>query len=105
MVVVLIGQFIKNFGGLPGAYVFMALLLTHLTISNEKFNRCDGLSMSIYSIIAVAMVGVCTGIFNALLANTGYVAPLIDASGATVAAVQNIAVKNAITFSLLDWKL
>lgn len=33
--------------------------------------------MSIYNIIAVAMVGVCTGIFNGLIAKTGYTAPTV----------------------------
>ena len=62
MVVVLIGQFIKNMGGLPGAYIFMALfadVLDHLEW--KKRFRCDGLAMCIFNIIAVAMVGVCTG--------------------------------------------
>lgn len=102
MTTVLIGQFIKNIGGLPCAYVFMALFADTLDhIEWKSTIRCDGVSMSIYSIIAVAMVGICTGVFNALLANTGYVAPSMDATGATIAVVQNVAVKNAITFSFV----
>lgn len=68
MVVVLIGQFIKNIGGLPCAYVFMALfadVLDHLEWKNNF--RCDGIAMSIYNIIAVTSVGIVTGLFNMLL--------------------------------------
>lgn len=101
MVMMLIGQFIKNIGGLPCAYVFMALfadVLDHMEWKN--CNRCDGIAMSVYNIIAVAMVGICTGIFNGLLSGAGYVEPeLID--GVTVAATQSEAVKNVITFSFV----
>ena len=101
MVMMLIGQFIKNIGGLPCAYVFMALfadVLDHMEWKNR--NRCDGIAMSVYNIIAVAMVGICTGIFNGLLSCAGYVEPeLID--GVTVAATQSEAVKNVITFSFV----
>ncbi len=76
MVIVLVGQFIKNIGGLPCAYVFMALFadcLDHLEWS--KRIRADGAAMSIYNIIAVAMVGVMTGVFNWLLSSAGYIKP------------------------------
>ena len=56
--------------------------------------------MSVYNIIAVAMVGVCTGIFNGWLAGAGYVAPeMVD--GVTVAAVQSEAVQGVITFGFV----
>ena len=77
LVVVLAGQFIKNIGGLPSAYVFMALFadcLDHLEWKHDK--RVDGAAMSIYNIIAVAMVGIMTGVFNCMLAGAGYVAPV-----------------------------
>ena len=101
MVVVLVGQFIKNIGGLPCAYVFMALfadVLDHLEWKNNF--RCDGIAMSIYNIIAVTSVGIVTGLFNMLLSKSGYVAPSL-VNGETVAAVQSIATKNAITFSFV----
>ncbi len=101
MVIVLIGQFIKNIGGLPCSYVFMALfadVLDHLEYKN-KF-RCDGIAMSIYNIIAVTSVGIVTGLFNLLLSKSGYVAPSLI-NGETVAAVQSAATKNAITFSFV----
>ena len=76
LVIVLIGQFIKNTGGLPGSYVFMALFadcLDHMEWKSDL--RIDGAAMSIYNIIAVAMVGVMTGVFNWMLAKAGYLAP------------------------------
>lgn len=101
MVMMLVGQFIKNIGGLPCAYVFMALfadVLDHMEWKNGS--RCDGVAMSINNIIAVSMVGICTGIFNGLLTGAGYVEPeLLD--GVTVAAQQSEAVKNVITFSFV----
>ena len=97
MTIMLIGQFIKNIGGLPCAYVFMALFADVLDHMEWKTGfRSDGLAMSVYNIIAVAMAGVCTGLFNGLLARNGYVAPRL-VNGVTVAAIQNEAVKNVIT--------
>lgn len=86
LVMVLVGQFIKNIGGLPCAYVFMALFadcLDHLEWKSDV--RADGTAMSIYNIIAVAMVGIMTGVFNWMLARAGYLAPF-TASGAADAA-------------------
>ncbi|MGN1040321.1 MAG: MFS transporter, partial [Candidatus Fimimonas sp.] len=52
MYVVLVGQFIKNIGGLPCAYVFMALFADGLDHIEWKSGiRCDGTAMSIYGII------------------------------------------------------
>lgn len=56
--------------------------------------------MSVYNIIAVAMVGICTGIFNGMIAGAGYVAPEI-VNGVTVAAEQTQAVKNAFIFGFV----
>ncbi len=86
LVIVLAGQFIKNIGGLPCAYVFMALFADCLDHLEWKKNiRMDGAAMSIYNIIAVAMVGIMTGVFNWMLAKAGYVAP-ITADGVSQAA-------------------
>ena len=63
-------------------------------------SRCDGIAMSVYNIIAVAMVGICTGIFNGLLTGSGYVEPELI-NGVTVAAAQSQAVKNVITFGFV----
>ncbi len=86
LVIVLIGQFIKNIGGLPCAYVFMALFadcLDHLEWKKDL--RMDGAAMSIYNIIAVAMVGIMTGVFNWMLAKAGYIAPITAESVAEAA--------------------
>lgn len=101
MIIMLVGQFIKNIGGLPCSYVFMALfadVLDHLEWKSGF--RCDGLAMSVYNLIACAMVGICTGAFNGLLASSGYVAPEI-VNGITVAAEQTAAVKSVITFGFV----
>jgi len=101
MVIMLVGQFIKNIGGLPCSYVFMAMFADVLDHMEWKYRfRCDGIAMSVYNIISVAMVGVCTGVFNGLLAKSGYIAPEI-VNGVTVAAEQNAAVKGAITFGFV----
>ena len=101
MAIVLIGQFIKNIGGLPCAYVFMALFADGLDHLEWKSGiRCDGIAMSIYNIIAVAIVGVATSIFNAMLSSSGYIAPSI-VDGVTVAAEQSELCKNVITFSFV----
>ena len=102
LVIVLIGQFIKNVGGLPCAYVFMALFADTLDHLEWKSGiRCDGISMSIYNIIACAMIGIVTGLFNGLLASRGYIAPTIDTLGNTVAATQPEAVTGVITFAFV----
>lgn len=101
MAVVLVGQFIKNIGGLPCAYVFMALFADGLDHLEWKSGvRSDGVAMSVYNILAVATIGVATSLFNALISKAGYIAPkLVD--GVTVAAEQSQAVKNMITFSFV----
>lgn len=101
MVIMLVGQFIKNIGGLPCSYVFMALFADVLDhVEWRSGIRCDGIAMSVYNIIAVAMAGICTGIFNGMLSQSGYVAPSV-VGGVTVAAEQSAAVKSAITFGFV----
>ena len=101
MAVVLVGQFIKNIGGLPCAYVFMALFADCLDHLEWKSGfRCDGTAMSVYNILATAIIGVSTSIFNALLSKSGYVAPEIQ-NGVTVAFTQTQQVKDVITFSFV----
>lgn len=102
LVIVLIGQFIKNIGGLPCAYVFMALFADALDHIEWKSGiRCDGIAMSIYNVIACALIGVVTGIFNGLLANAGYIAPEINELGEIITATQPDQVKNVITFAFV----
>ena len=99
--IVLVGQFIKNIGGLPCAYVFMALFADGLDHIEWKSGiRCDGTAMSIYGIIACCLGGLATSIFNAMISGAGCVAPeLID--GVTVAATQSQTVKDVITFAFV----
>ena len=99
--IVLAGQFIKNIGGLPCAYVFMALFADGLDHLEWKSGvRCDGTAMSVYGIIACCLGGLATSIFNAMLSGSGYIAPeLVD--GVTVAVEQSAAVKNVITFAFV----
>lgn len=77
MVVVLIGQFIKNIGGLPCAYVFMALFSDCLDSLEWKTGfRSDGSAMALYNIISTSAVGIGTGFFNLMITNLGYVEPV-----------------------------
>ena len=101
MTIVLIGQVVKNIGGLPSAYVFLALLADVLDHVEARAGfRADGLSASVYTIIATVSVGVSSGIFNVCLAASGYRAPAPDASG-TLIATQNGATQGVITFFFL----
>ena len=101
MAIVLTGQFIKNIGGLPCAYVFMALFADGLDHIEWKSGiRCDGTAMSVYNIIACAILGVSTAVFNALLSNAGYVEPEM-VEGVAKAAEQNQSVKDVITFGFV----
>ena len=108
LVIVLIGQFIKNMGGLPGSYVFMALFADCLDHIEWKYNdRSDGTAMSVYNIIAVAMVGIMTGVFNWLLAKALYVAPITASSVSDAAAkiaAHNAAIPQAISaLDKIEW--
>lgn len=107
MAVVLTGQFIKNIGGLPCAYVFMALFADVLDHIEWKYDfRCDGLSTSIYSIIATVSAGVASGLLNLCMAKSGYVAPeYIPATGETIGAVQNSATQNVFIFFYLGFEV
>lgn len=101
LTIMLIGQFIKNIGGLPCAYVFMALFADALDHLEWKTGfRSDGTAMSIYNTIAVTMVGICQGIFNGMLSHAGYVAPEL-VNGQTIAAIQPEAVQSVITFGFV----
>lgn len=86
---VAVGVAIKTLGTVPACYVMMALfadVLDHLEVKNGY--RCDGLSMSLYSVITVATFGIITAIFNGMISLSGYAAPkIID--GITAASVQN----------------
>ncbi len=103
MYVVLVGQFIKNIGGLPCAYVFMALFadtLDHLEWKNGF--RCDGVAMSAYSVIITAAAGIVTGIFNGGISAAGYLAPeTVNAMPELTDAMQKIIENSDGTFSII----
>ena len=82
-------------------FLFMALFADVLDHIEWKVGfRCDGIAMSVYNVIACALIGICTGIFNGLLSGAGYVQPYMDAAGNLIA-VQPEAVKNVITFGFV----
>lgn len=97
MLTVLIGQFVKNMGGVPISYIFLSLLADILdTIEYKHGFRVDGLSGSVYAVLATVCFGVSSGIFNWVLAKTGYAAPVeVGAGGYNV---QNELCQRAITW-------
>lgn len=103
MVIMLIGQFIKNIGGLPCSYVFMSLFadaLDHVEWRNGF--RCDGLAMSIYGIIITAVSGVVGGIFNGCLNGAGYLMPAsVNAMPQVMDGVQKVIDNSNGTISLI----
>ncbi len=100
MVIVLIGQFIKNIGGLPCAYVMSALFADVLDHIEWRYDfRCDGFSASVQTIILTCTTGIVSGLFNFLLAKTGYIEPVYDAATKmTTGFEQSAATQNMITF-------
>ncbi len=99
MVTVLIGQFIKNIGGLPCSYIMSALFADVLDHIEWRYDfRCDGFSASVQTIIMTCTTGVVSGLFNFLLARTGYIEPVFDAAtGVTTGFTQSAATQNVIT--------
>lgn len=106
MVIVLVGQFIKNIGGLPCAYVFAALfadVLDHIEWKNRF--RCDGISTAVYSVMTTICYGLASGIFNLCLAQAGYKEPeFIAATGETVGFAQNVATQGVFTFFFVGFE-
>ena len=77
MVIVLTGQFIKNIGGLPCAYIFMSLFSDSFDHLEWKTGfRSDSLAMSIYSTITVVLIGVGMSVLNACLNASDYIPPI-----------------------------
>lgn len=101
MVMVLVGQFIKNIGGLPVSYVLMAIFADVLDHMEWRFRfRVDGLSASVMTVIATVSMGIGNAVFNMMLHRTGYIAPEF-VNGQTVAVVQNQATQNWFTFGFV----
>ena len=123
MVIVLIGQFIKNIGGLPCAYVFMALMADCLDNLEWKTGfRSDGVVTATYNIVSTTVTGVGTGLFNFGLSANGYVAPItgevpsditnavqktINNADGSISTIfkQNDSVVNFIVFAFLGFEI
>lgn len=107
MVIVLVGQFIKNIGGLPCSYVFAALAAdVSDNIEWKNGFRVDGLSSSVNSVVLTICTGVAAGVLNFFLAYAGYIAPeFFEATGETIAAVQNAPTQNVIIFFFLGLEI
>jgi Na+/melibiose symporter and related transporters len=103
MPIVLAGQFIKNIGLLPAAYVFMALYADVLDHLERKYHfRCDGLSMAVYNIILTVCSGLSVGVFNFLLSRFHYVAPVLDTlTGQLGSLTQNSSIQGMLIFFFL----
>ena len=96
-----VGVALKCLGSAPAAYLILAMLADVIDHIEYKHNiRTDGLTMSIYSSIMVAVTPVCNAIFMAMLGATGYVAPPEDAAAAA-AMSQNVNVEVAIGISYI----
>ena len=107
MTVVLIGQFIKNIGGLPCAYVFAALFADVLDHLEWKCSfRCDGLTTSVNTIISTVAVGFANGVMNLSISFAGYKAPeFVEATGETIGYTQNAGVQNVFTFFFVGFEV
>lgn len=102
MTVMLVGQFIKNFGLIPSSYVFPALfadVLEHSEWTNGY--RVDGISGSVNNVVITICTGLSTGLFNGLLGATGYLHP--GSAGGTI--IQSVATQKAITFGFLGLEI
>lgn len=103
LIIVLIGQFIKNMGYVPIAYIFMSLIADILdTIEYKSGFRVDGISGSVYTIIITVSTGIATSIFNILLSKTGYVAPYEISPG--IFNTQTAECQNAISWCFLGFE-
>ena len=72
-VVVLIGQTLKGFSSIPGAYIMMALFADVLDHLEAKYGyRVDGISMSVYSTILTVVNGLSVAFFNFFYDNAAF---------------------------------
>lgn len=64
-VIVLIGQTLKGFSSIPGAYIMMALFADVLDHLEARFGfRVDGISMSVYNTIITVVNGLAVAFFT-----------------------------------------
>lgn len=102
MTIVLVGLMLKSIGTVPISNLLSGMLadsLDHVEWLNHF--RCDGITVSLQSVITTVASGLSMGTFNLFLGTTGYIAP---AAGSTVeeaqAIVQNQAVQNLFSFGM-----
>ncbi|WP_407272829.1 MFS transporter [Radiobacillus sp. PE A8.2] len=97
IVVVSAGLILKGIGSIPAMYVTLAILsdvLDHLEAKNGF--RSDGFTMSVYGAIMVGLMGLGSGVINALLTASGY---------DPTAAVQSDSVQGVLAFAFLGFEL
>ncbi len=99
-IIVAIGIALQCLGAAPVCYMALAMIsdeLDHIEAKNGF--RCDGLTMSIYSLIAAIMTSIAIAVFSGLMGATGYIKP-DDADKANIVYFdQPEAVQNAIVAS------
>lgn len=92
---VLVTLIIRAFGALPMTYIGLALLSDSMDHVEYKAGyRCDGFSMSVYTVVCTVAAGLGQGFFNLGMNIFGYIPP--NADGTWVE--QSQAVKNYFTF-------
>lgn len=65
ILILLVGQVVKGFSSIPGAYIMMALFADVLDHLEARFGyRVDGVSMSVYSTILTVVNGLAVAFFN-----------------------------------------
>lgn len=83
LITVGVGIALQCLGAAPACYLILAMLadeLDHLEAKNGF--RCDGFTMSIYSLIAAVTLGLAIAAVNGMLGATGYDASLAEIEGA-----------------------
>lgn len=114
---VIIGLSLKCLGSAPAIYTVFALHADALDNAEAHSGfRADGLHASIIGVIGSILTAICTGVFNAMLANSGYLAPnkVLGDSNAEVASiledgtyvfVQNEGTKSAIVWAYIGFMI
>lgn len=78
--IVLVGQTLKGFSSIPGAYIMMALFADVLDHLEARFGyRVDGVSMSVYNAIITVVNGLAVAFFNFFYDNAAFTPPKVAA--------------------------
>lgn len=82
MISVAIGIALQCLGAAPVCYMILAMLADELDHLEAKHGfRCDGFTMSIYSLIAAATIGIATAVLNGMLDANGYIEAVEGVTG------------------------